>query len=349
MPYSRPTINEIVDRIESDMESRLTGDSALLRWGILRILARVFAGAVHVLYGFVEYISNQLFATTAELTYLDRIGLMFGVTRKPAAFAEGEITFTGVNTTLIPEGTRVVTEDGVEYETTADGTITGGVAVIAASAVAPGEDGNMASPETIELVEPIVGVTGQSVTDLFAGGTAEETDDAYRARILLRIQTPPAGGTAADFERWAKEVSGVDGAWTFPATPGPGQVTVVFKGTASISTVEDYLTERMPVTTDLTVLETDDQTTLFTISISPSTADLQTAIEANLTQLFEEVAAPGENILISQVRNAISTSGVTDYNIDTIKVGAFFRDTNSDIIYTDYEYGVLGTITFQAL
>lgn len=349
MPYVRPTINEIVARIEADMESRLTGDVSLLLRGILRVLARVFAGAIHIVYGYIEYLADQLFATTAELDYLNRIGLMFGVTRKAAVFAEGTIAFDGDDTTLIPEGTRVIRQDGIEYETTADGTITGGVVVVAGIAVEAGTGGNSTAGDTVELIEPIVGVDALNIQTHFQGGDDEETDDEYRARILLRLQTPPAGGTAADFERWAREVSGVDNAWTFAAFPGPGQVTVVFTGSASVSTVEDYLTERMPVTTDLTVQEATELNVDFTISLSPNSAAVQAAVTANLTQLFDEVAEPGEDILISQVRNAISTSGVDDYTIDVITVDGSPRQVDSDIQFTDFEYGILDDLTYQAL
>jgi uncharacterized phage protein gp47/JayE len=349
MAYQRPTINEIADRIESDLESRLTGDSPLLRWGILRVLARVFAGAVHLVYGYLEYLSLQLFATTAELTYLNRIGLMFGVTRKAASFATGKLTFAGADTTLVPEGTRVATEDGVEYETTADGTVSGGSVEIDATAVEPGTEGNMDSALPVELIEPLAGITGVTVTDLFAGGEDEETDDAYRARILERIQSPPAGGTAEDYVRWAKEVTGVDNAWCYPATPAPGQVTVVFRGSASIAQVEAYISTLMPVTADLTVLETNDLPVDFIIKLSPNTADAQAAVTANLEQLFEEQAEPGQDILISQVRNAISATGVTDYLITWITVDGVSKDPNLDIPFSGYDYGELDDITYQDL
>jgi len=349
MAYERPTIDTIVSRIESDMESRLTGNISLLRRGILRVLARVFAGAVHILYGYLEYLSEQLFATTAELTYLNRIGLMFGVTRKAASFAEGTLTFDGDDSTVIPEGTRVIREDGIEYETTEEGTISGGFVEVDGIAVEAGTSGNASPGQTVDLVEPIVGVDSVNITTLFQGGEDEESDDDYRARILLRIQTPPAGGTAADFVRWAKEVSGVDNAWCFPAFPGPGQVTVVYKGTAAIATVQEYLEARMPVTTDLTVQGTDDLDVDFQIGITPNTQAFRDAITANLTQLFEEVAAPGENILISAVRNAISTSGVDNYVIYIITVDGGSRPVNSDIVFEDFEYGVLDDLTFLSL
>lgn len=350
MPYERPTLQTIKDRIEADLESRLTGDAPLLMRGILRVLVRVFAGAMHILYGFLAFIADQLFVTTAEREYLTRLGTMWGVARKSAAFALGNLTFVGSNGTLVPQSTRVATEEGIEYETTADGTVAGGVAVIAATAVEAGTDGNTSAPSpSVELIEPIAGITSVSISTDFGGGEDEEADEDYRARLLLRIQNPPAGGTAADYILWAKSVSGVDNAWSYPTTPGPGQVTVIFTGSATISAVETYIETVMPVTSDLTVDNPTDKTVDFDISITPNSADLQTAITANLTQLLEEVARPGDDLLISQVRDAISSTGVTDYDITGIDVDAAPVDPDSNIVFSGFEYPILGTVTIIEL
>lgn len=331
------------------MESRLTGNAPLLRWGLLRILARVFAGAVHIVYGFVAYLADQIFVTTAELEYLTRLGLMFGIPRKAASFATGSLIFVGTDGVLVPVGSRAVTEDGIEYETTANGTIAGGVADIAATAVEPGSAANMAAPVAMVLVTPIAGISGVTVGTLFTGGEAQENDEDYRARLLFRLREPPAGGTAADYIAWALAVAGVSNAWCFPAAPGPGQVTVVFTGTAGIPAVESYIEERMPVTTDLIVTTPSLQTINFTILITPDSSALRSAITANLSQFFETVPVPGEGIKIAQIQNAISTSGVSNFQIMQITKNAVPKSPYTDIAMSGFEYGVLGTITFGAL
>jgi len=347
MAFSRPTLAAIIDRIESDMESRLTGNTSLLRRALLRILARVFAGAIHIVYGFLTFWGEQLFVATAETEYLDRHGFMWGVTRKAAAFATGITRFNGVNGTLVPSGTRVQTEDGVEFETTGSGNIAGGYTELPTTAVEPGVAGNIASATVLELIEPITGVTDALAAGDFANGVDEESDDDYRERILLRIQEPPAGGTAEDYERWALEVPGVSGAWCFPITPGPGQVTLIYRGTASIPTVYDYLAERMPVTTDLTVDVTDDEIVDMTIALDPNSTAMQDNVQANLDEFFATQAAPGENLLRTQLDNAISTAGVTDFSITSI-TGAVING-RGDLVFTGFQYPLLGTVTFTTL
>ena len=70
MPWSRPTVTTIYERIVTGIESRLTGGVALLRRSVLRILSKVFAGEIHLNYGYIEFISKQLFPDTAETEWL---------------------------------------------------------------------------------------------------------------------------------------------------------------------------------------------------------------------------------------------------------------------------------------
>jgi uncharacterized phage protein gp47/JayE len=332
--------------MEADMESRLTGGVALLRFGILRILIRVFAGAMHLVYGFAAFIGQQLFIKTATGEFLDRLGYQWGVNRKAADFAVGSVTFTGTDGTVIDEGTAFQTDAGVEFLTTAVGTIAGGTLTVAGIAAEAGAAGNIAAFTAVELVEPL-GITTVSIPSAWGGGVDPETDEAYRQRILERIQDPPAGGTAADYVRWAKEVSGVDAAWTFRATPAPGTVTVVIRGTAVLSVVYDYIAQFMPVTTDLIVQYANDVTINFTLSITPNTTDLQTQIQENVEEFFAQQAAPGVDMLRKPLENAISTAGIDNFTVDLITGTTL--DSFGNLQFSGFDYPVLGAITFNEL
>lgn len=372
MPFDRPSITTIKDRIEKGIEARLFGKVALLRNAILRILARVFAGAIHGCYGYIQYVSTRiLFVTTAEGTYLDNPhGRMWNVTRRPGSFAIGTAIFTGVNGTVIPVDTRVQNEDGVEYGTTIIGTITAGQASIAIQAVESGDDGNYVRPNPpdpiyLQMVSPISGVDDEVEVDGdITGGTDREDDETYRARILQRIQTVPTGGSAADYERWATSFSGVARAWVYPLASGPGTVSVCFTVSgddpvptpAKISDLQAYMDDLRPVTADLTVVGiTDTLGALgkaligFNIDLpaSQNTADYQETIKDNLKALFLP-HKPGTTLPISQIRAAISNSGVDDYDITII-----FLDGSpypvDDVPLDGYEYPWLGTVNFGVL
>lgn len=70
MPFERPNLQTLIDRIDADLESRLS--TSQLRRSNAKVYARVLAGVSHELHGFIEFLSRQLFFDTAEAEYLDR-------------------------------------------------------------------------------------------------------------------------------------------------------------------------------------------------------------------------------------------------------------------------------------
>ena len=357
MPFNRPTLSEIIDRMEADVEQRLTGNTPLLTVSFLRVLVRVFAGAIHVVYGWLVWLADQLFWDTAETSMLDRHARLWGLSRKAATFAIGNITFVGSNGTAIPSGTLLVTEDNIQFETTAPGTIVGGSTTVTATASEPGEAGNISTGTDLELVEPISGIQYADANGDFSGGQDQESDNDLRNRIDARITTPPAGGTATDFENWALSVDGVADAWAFGNTPSIGYVTLIIKASGSnpvpsaplLTDVENYVSTVMPVTTNLLVQAIDDKTIDLTIDITLAAgadqSDTEAAITSNLQSFFEDAAEPGEDVLISQLRNAISTTGVEDYEITDIDKDSVAQPID-DISMSGFEYAILGSITY---
>ena len=88
--------------------------------------------------------------------------------------------------------------------------------------------------------------------------TAGENDADYLARLLEYIRRPPAGGNKYDYEKWAKEVDGVQGAYAFPLAQGAESVDVVIVANATttgseiptqplIDTVAAYIEDVRPV------------------------------------------------------------------------------------------------------
>jgi uncharacterized phage protein gp47/JayE len=324
---------------------------------VLRILARVFAGAIHLVYGYlVAIVRWVLLPDTAIQPYLDRHGAIWGIARKAAAFATGTCRFNGTDGTNVPSGTKIITNDGVEFETIAGGTITGGYIDLAIKAVEAGEDGNVASTTEVQLVSPITGVDDLALQGDTTGGEDEESDADYRERILARIQEPPQGGAAHDYIAWQKAVEGVRNAWCFPSSRGAGTVGLYITATGTdpvpSSTlkddVKDYVDDRRPVTvvTYMEGLEAGQKKVVdFDIKIDPNTTVIQNQIDLNLVNHFDEVAAPGETMLISQIRDAIFSSGVDNYEITNIDV-AGSPVSIDDIVFTGFEYPVLGTMTY---
>lgn len=360
MAFARPTFDALVARIAGDMRSQLlaAGKRAdpLLRRSKMWVLSRVYAALYHVLYGVLEWISFQILPSTAtDISYLTAFGEAFGISRLLATKATGVVTFTGVDTTPIPSGTEFVREDGFVYVTTADGEIgssTPGEVNIAAEADVEGEDGNMDSGTTLTLSEPIAGVdSAVTWASGFDDGTDDETIEALRTRILERMAQTPQGGSAADYEIWAKQVAGVFRALAVPLARGAGTVDLYFLHTGGtgigiptggqVTTVQAYIDSKRPVTADCDVLAPTEVAVDFTIdALTPDTAETRAAIEAELTSLFSSVALVegAETIYPSQFSQAAQAAeGVTGCDID-VPAAAVTAATG--------EVLVLGTITW---
>jgi uncharacterized phage protein gp47/JayE len=123
MAFERPTLAEIVDRVQSDFVSRLSLTSAVLRRSVVYVLSRVIAGAAHMLHGHLDFLSRQLFPDTSEGEYLERHASLYGIDRTAATFATGTVVIYGTNATVIPDATILTRSDSAEYETDAEYTI----------------------------------------------------------------------------------------------------------------------------------------------------------------------------------------------------------------------------------
>lgn len=352
MAFIRPTLPALIARIETDLVGRLQITATVLRRALVRIMARVWAGAVHGLHGHIEWAARQLFATTADLEYLELHGAELGVERKPADYAGGNVTFSGANDSIIPAATRLLRSDGVEYGTVADVTIIGGTATVAVLAVVAGANSNSDAGVVLSMISPIAGVTNSAV--VAAGGITNgidtESDDAYRDRILNRKRKPPQGGALQDYETWAREIAGVTRVWVYPSKFGPGTVGVTFvvdgevsiiPDSGKVSEVQAYIDDptRRPVTAQVEVYAPTAAPLNPEISITPDNADVRAAVIAQLTDLLYREGEPGGTLLLSHIDEAISAAtGEEDHTLVS---------PSADVALDVNEIPTLGTVTWS--
>ncbi len=346
MSFERPTLKTLISRIEDDTESRI-GISQLRRSNA-NVFSRVLAGAVHGLYGFIEYINKQCFFDTAEDQYLDRWASIFGVKRKAATKASGTIKFSYSDEQVtVPSGTILQSEDSVRYKTTS-AVDEDGVASI--EAIEAGADGNQTAGDILSLASPIAGVLSEATIVGLAGGADAEDDESLRARLLSRARETPAGGSEADYVQWALEVAGVTRAWCFPEEDGEGTVTVRFvcddaspivPDETLLQHVKDYIDTKRPVTAHLSVEAPTLVEVPITISgLLPATDAVKEAVQAELEELFRQEAEPGIRVYLSHIRAAISAAtGEEDHTL--------VSPTSDPIPASKSELLTLGEITWQ--
>jgi len=350
MALNRPTVSELITRIRGDVDSRLSGIDPRLRRSLTEVIVRAHAGVTHGLYGELDAIALDSIPDTATGDALLRWANMYDVTGLAGTPATGTATATGSDGTEVPAGSLLQLGDGTEFITLGAVTIAAGTAVLSLEASSTGETGNSDPGSILTFISPISGVD-LTVTVLapgLMGGVDADDDAALQDSLVDRIQNPEQGGNLADFERWTFEASpGVTRRWVFPPQEGSALIGVVFVRDAEspitpdapeILEVQEYLDARRPLGSRPVVLAPTLVALDLTMSLTPNTAAVQLAVEAEFADMILRDAAPSGTILLSHIREAISLAdGETDHNL-TIP--------SADVPHAAGELAVPGTITF---
>ena len=368
MAIDRPTLQEIIDRIEADIESRTV--YPLVRRSVLKVLARVYGGAVHTLYGYLAYQADQIFVNSASGESLDRHAEEYGMGRQIALKAEGYVTVVGVLGTSIPAGTELQSPDGLLYETVslasldlASGGIPGsdGMQQVLIRAKTAGAEYNQGADVLFSFTSPLTDVQPTADTLFWIrGGTDRETDAELRARVLRRKQYPPMGGAAHDYVTWMLEFPGVTRAWCFPNYDGDGTVGCAFvmdgessilSSTIMLPLVKEYLIEHDDPISGLTVgcpataqaglrmISLSELPVNFEVILSPNTTTVQAQVQAELEDLILREGGPGETLRLSRIGEAISSAYGEEQHTLVVP--------GADIVASESQIHVMGSVTFS--
>jgi len=357
VPFERPSLSALVERVRSDLRSRLGLAGPLVRRAMVDVLGTAWAGAVHLAHGHLDWISKQIVPSNEMAAeFVRRWAALFGLYPGAATFASGTATATGTDGRPIPEDSILQGSNGATYRVTADAEIDGGEATISVESVEAGTAGNLAAGETLTFESPLDGVDSAATVDAgdgIAGGLDEGTMSNLLSRLLLRWQEPAQGGADQDYKAWALAVPGVTRAWVFPLENGPGTVVVrfvldeqeggIFPDGAAVALVQAALDAERPVTAEVTAVAPTPLAVAFTIAVTPNTTEAKNAVSAELADLLFREAEPGDGagkgtIKLSKMLVAIGVAeGVEDF---TLTVPA------ADVVPAAGELAVLGTITW---
>lgn len=373
MGFVRPTLKELITRVEGDFKAALALPT-ILRRSLIGAASKAIAGMSHMQLGYIADIEKQSMPDTAT-TNLERWGSIFGIEPKSATFAEFTMSVPGIAGAIIPANRTYRRSDGQEYVTQSEVTFVGSSALVTVVAVTAGALANPQVGDKIGLLSPIANVDSNGTVETIlteaedAEVPAEPTDSdlaPYRARVISRIQNPPAGGTAYDYEAWALEVAGITRAWVKPQGLGPGTVLVyvvsddetpITPSAPKIAEVATYIETVRPVTATVTVVAPVLVPLNMLISIKPNTAAVRAAITTELQDLISRdaevagtYAGPGllndGKILVSRINEAISiAAGESDHLLNSINGDT----TPEDIVPTTGQLVTLGTLTWQNL
>lgn len=350
MPFERPTLIQLRDRIATDVE-RHSGQDATSRGSAYAPIAKAQAGLAHGLHGHLAWIADQLFDDTADDANLLRRAAEMGINRIAAARASGIATATGNDGAVIPAETLLQTDDEILYRVTAEATIAAGTATLQLTAVEPGAAGNQVAGVTLRFISPVLDVDSEAAVAEITSGADIEAIARVRERLAERRTNPPMGGNSADYIAWAKAAHvDVTRAWCYSNEEGLGTVVVRFvtddlatpiPTQAHVDAVTAYTDKVRPAgmkafnvyapaakTLDITFTE-----------LSPNTPTVRAAIEAELKDLITREGKPGGTLLLSHINEAISlASGETDHR----------HNLADDFSCATGEFPVLGVLTWPA-
>lgn len=354
MPLNRPSLGQLINTAEADINALLPGADARLRFSMLNVFARVWAALVDGLYSALVFLSRQLFATTASREFLTKIAESYGIYRLPAQAAQGCILLSGTAGAAVPVGTLFQRADGVQYQLSVGVVLpVTGFAEVPCIALVLGQTGNASASVQLQATSPVAGLASAEVCPAAIGGGADdETDDGLRARLLRRLRNPPGAGTVHDWEGWAFGLSAaVTRVWVVPAVYGFGTVGIVFAQDASsvvpppsvVAQMQAWLAQYTPMGSTVYVFAPTLVPINFSIHELPNgDPAIRQAIALELTDLLYREAGPGTTLPLTRIHEAISAAqGEYDHTLAVPAAAPVFAAAAPT-----FEIGALGVVSW---
>ncbi|POA33030.1 MULTISPECIES: baseplate J/gp47 family protein [unclassified Pseudomonas] len=322
MPFETPSLPVLIKRTQSDLAS----DS--LRQSDAQVLARTLGGAAFGLYGYLDWIAEQILPDKADEPTLERIAaLRLNQPRKAAQSARGSVSFSATVGAVLDVDTLLQSSDGRTYKVTAALTTGNGLNSTTIAALDAGSLGNADAGMTLIPVQPIQGIGGvfTVLAPGLTGGIARESLESLRSRVIRSYRIIPHGGSAQDYETWALECPGITRAWCRGSYLGPGTVGLFVMrdddprpvpDATQLALVQAYIEPLRPVTAELHVLAPVQMPVTYNLRLTPDTSAVRAAVEAQLRDLHNREAGLGETLLLTHIAEAISSAtGESDHKL----------------------------------
>ena len=240
--FQRPTLAENISMIRTDLFALLDLNDELRRMDE-DVRAKVYAGALHTVYGYLDYLARNMLPDLCDEDWLYRHAKMKRCPRKQAVAASGYMRWDGVADNLVVKAGAVIQRDDlVQFTALADTTSAGGVLRVPVTCSVPGSTGNTDDGVALSLVTPVNGLPSGGLADTVIGGFDVEDIEEWRSRVLERYYWTPQGGADGDYIIWAKEVAGITRAWTYRHWMGTGTVGVMVASSDLINPIIDDVT-----------------------------------------------------------------------------------------------------------
>ena len=322
-----------VTEIYEEMRDHVAAETGMAPRGDCEMAVRLYAAAAQIcgLYVQNEWTRRQCFPQTAQGEHLDYHATLRGLSRSPAAKAQGTLRFFLTQALpsdlAIPAGTVCMTAGLVRFETAHTAILRAGDlwVEVSAQALEPGIQGNVASGAVRSMAVAPMGVSSCTNPAPFVGGAEEEDDDKLRTRILETFRRMPNGTNAAYYEREALSFSAVAAVNVLARSRGRGTVDVVIATAqgqpdqALLQQVEEHLQAAREIAVDVKTLPPTQVAVPVSVRIRAEEGkDLSivaTQVEDQITSYFNG-SLLGQSILRARLGQLIyQVAGVENFKL----------------------------------
>lgn len=225
------SIRTIADQVLTDIESKTNQNTPATPVAFNRIISNAVA-AISLL-GKLHNVDQrkECFPQTATPEIgLKLWGELKDRPRKPGIKAEMQISATGVNDTIVSQGSAGPTwiaTSGIAYNTKTGGRVKSGTVPLTITATVYGTEGTLSVGDEVILSSSVPGLdTKATVTAVNIVGDDEEEIDDWRAALVQKIAFPPDIGTSAWFYNLAVSVDGITRAYPYVDEDYPGKIII---------------------------------------------------------------------------------------------------------------------------
>lgn len=372
-----PSIEEIKNRIISDVEGKINQFIPILPLAFTRVVASAIAGIIYLLYQAILWVYKQIFPASADDVSLALLGAIVGVFRVAEVQAVILCTVPGTGP-QVDAGTLFVGSNGVTYIVQTTTAIVAGEATdVPMLALTGGDIGNLINGEELIITSTDLDLTGTAeVTSTQTPGADEESLESFSARVSIRYRVRDINGSVGAYTINGLETPNFIWIGPFADESLPGTVNVYgevdnqpdgIPTTSQLTQLLSFLTNdtdtgkeyRRPISDTLNTLAISRKEFDLEVFINTSSAELNADIEvavrtfiSTLKPFIDGVTSPRNDVLtnagVVSVANAIATQEsalVTQVTITDVVTG-FIEVSYS---FLGGEHGKFRNVTFTVV
>ncbi len=288
-----PSIEEIKNRIISDIAGKINQTIPLLPIAFVRVLASALASAEFLIYQAILWVYKQIFPESADFFNLVLLGAIVGITPVDAVPAQLLCTVPGTGP-QVNAGTLFIGSNGITYRVETTTAIVAGFALdVPFLALTSGDISNLINGEVLDITSTDLNLEGTAtVTSTVIPGADQESTESFSARVSIRYRV--------------RDINGSVGAYSLNGLEAPNFIWIGpyadedLPGTVNVYGRVDNQTDGIPTTAQLNTLDTflkNDTATgkEFRRPISDNLNELPISVREFDLEIFISDSNPGLN------------------------------------------------------